>query len=123
MRTARLQGYPEAERRGLAGAFYGRRRIRRRVVVIHVVQPRSRAYLDQPRSRAYLELLAWGLLAIRDDAYGGRIALCRIESDHLHNIPSLLEEPNEQRHLYYIVQERGLYLERLKELGATEYLE
>jgi hypothetical protein len=85
-----------------------------RVVVIHVAQPRL---------RAYLELLGWGLLAIRDDARGGRIALCKIEADHLHNIPTLLEEPNERRHLFYILQERGRYLERLKELGASEYLE
>lgn len=68
-------------------------------------------------------MLKWGLLAIRDNAHSGRIALCEIEADHIHNIPSLLEESNEQRHLFYIVQERGLYLERLKKVGATEYLE
>jgi hypothetical protein len=49
--------------------------------------------------------------------------LCRIEADHLHNIPTLLGETNEHRHVFYIMQERELYLERLRKLGATEYLE
>lgn len=80
-------------------------------------------HVEQPRQRAYLQLLERGLPTIRDSAYGGQIALCEIEADHLHNIPSLLEEPNERRHIFYIVKERGLYLERLRKLGATEYLE
>ena len=75
------------------------------------------------RERAYLDLLDHGLVMVRNFAYGGQLDLCRIEADHLHNIPSLLGESNEHRHVYYIVQERGLYLQRLRELGATEYLE
>jgi hypothetical protein len=75
------------------------------------------------RERAYLDLLDHGLVMVRNFAYGGHLDLCRIEADHLHNIPSLLGESNEHRHVYYIVQERGLYLQRLRELGATEYLE
>jgi hypothetical protein len=35
-------------------------------------------------------------------AYAGQIELCRIEADHLHNIPTLLGEANEDRHVYYI---------------------
>ena len=80
-------------------------------------------HVAEPRSRAYLELLAWGLLAARDRAYAGRADLCAIEADHIHNMPSLIGEPNERRHLYYIVQERGLFLQRLDELGDTEYIE
>jgi hypothetical protein len=75
------------------------------------------------REQAYLSLLHWGLPRLRDSACGGQIDLCHIEADHLHNIPSLFGETNEHRHLYYIEQERGLYLERLVKLGATEYLE
>jgi hypothetical protein len=74
------------------------------------------------RERAYLDLLQHGLVLVRNFAYGGQLELCRIEADHLHNVPTLLGETNEHRHVYYIVQERGLYLERLRELGATEYL-
>lgn len=77
----------------------------------------------QPRQQAYLDLLERGLVMIRNFAYAGNIELCRIEADHLHNIPSLLHEDNERRHVYYIRGERGLYLQRLRERGAAEYLE
>lgn len=75
------------------------------------------------REQAYLTVLHHGLVMVRNSAYGGQIDLCRIEADHLHNIPSLPGEINESRHLYYIEDERGLYLDRLRKLGATEYLE
>jgi hypothetical protein len=75
------------------------------------------------RERAYLDLLHRGLVMARNFAHSGQIDLCRIEADHLHNIPTLLGERNEHRHVYYIVQERGLYLQRLRELDSTEYLE
>jgi uncharacterized protein (TIGR02996 family) len=77
----------------------------------------------QARERAYLDILHHGLVRVRDFAYAGQTQLCEIEADHLHNIPTLLGETNESRHVFYIMQERGLYLERLRRLGATEYLE
>jgi hypothetical protein len=76
----------------------------------------------QPRERAYLDLLHRGLVFLRHCAQAGQTELCRIEADHLHNIPTLLGETNEHRHLYYIQQERGLYLDRLRSMAATEYL-
>ena len=76
-----------------------------------------------PRDRAYLDLLHHGLVLLRNFAHAGQVELCRIEADHLHNIPTLLDEPNEHRHEYYIRGERGLYLQRLREIGATEYVE
>jgi hypothetical protein len=78
---------------------------------------------NQPRDGAYLALLHRGLVMIRNHAHAGHLDLCRIEADHLHNIPTLLAETNEHRHVCYIEGERGQYLERLRELGATEYLE
>ena len=77
----------------------------------------------QPRDQAYLDLLHSGLVLLRTFAHTGAVELCRIEADHLHNIPTLLHESNEHRHDYYIRGERGLYLQRLRELGAAEYLE
>lgn len=77
----------------------------------------------QPREQAYLDLLHRGLIFVRNFAYGGQTDLCHIEADHLHNIPTLLRETNEHGHVFYIMQERGLYLERLRMLGATEHLE
>jgi hypothetical protein len=80
-------------------------------------------HAEDPRQRAYLQVLEHGLVAIRNCAHRGQIALCEIEADHVHNIPSLLGESNELRHRYYILQERGLYLDRLRKLEASEYLE
>jgi hypothetical protein len=69
-----------------------------------------------------LDLLHRGLVLLRNFARSGNVELYRIEADHLHNIPTLLHEDNEHRHEYDIRGEPGLYLQRLRELGA-EYLE
>jgi len=61
-------------------------------------------------------------LSIRELAYAGKTALCEIEADHLHNIPSVFNEANEARHHCYIVPERKHYLEKLKAHGDAEYL-
>ena len=79
-------------------------------------------FVSQARQQAYAEILRWGLLAIREAAYAGKTKLCEIEADHIHNLPDLLNEPNEARHHCYIGQERSYYLDRLKELGDQEYL-
>jgi hypothetical protein len=65
------------------------------------------------RDQAYLEILGFGLHRIRENAALGHIEYCTIESEHLHNIPSLIGETNEQRHQYYIQQERDYYLQRV----------
>jgi hypothetical protein len=77
----------------------------------------------QLREQADLDLLHRGLVLLRNFAHSGDVELCRIEADHLHNIPTLLHEENERRHESYIRGERGLYLRRLPERGAAEYLE
>jgi hypothetical protein len=77
----------------------------------------------QARQQAYLELLEHGLVAIRNHAHAGKIHLCEVEADHLHNLPSLLYETNEFHHHYYLDQERSLYRERLERQGEWEYLE
>jgi hypothetical protein len=79
--------------------------------------------VKQARQQAYLELLERGLVAIRNHAHGGETALCAIEADHIHNLPSLFKETNEARHRFYIIQVRSLYLDRLKQLGAADYLQ
>jgi hypothetical protein len=65
--------------------------------------------------------IRWGLLAIREAAYAGKPKVCEIEADHIHNLPSLLDEPNEARHHYYIAQERPYYLKRLGQLADPDY--
>ena len=77
---------------------------------------------DESRHGAYLEILQHGVLSIRSCAWNNQVELCAIEADDLHNIPSLLDETNEERHLYYIDAERAIYLDRLRSSGMTEYL-
>jgi hypothetical protein len=79
-------------------------------------------YEPKTRDQAYLILLRFGLIWVRDLAWSGRIDLCEIEADHLHNIPSLIGETSEDRHTYYLDVERGLYLERLHALEVTEFM-
>ncbi len=69
----------------------------------------------QGRTDAYRRILYLGLLLIREAARMGDARLCEIEADHLHNLPALLNEPDESRHQYYIRAERSLYLHRLSE--------
>ena len=74
----------------------------------------------ETRADAYLRILHLGLLLIREEARAGNARLCEIEADHLHNLPTLLHEPNDARHQYYIHEERSLYLHRLIELNDPE---
>ncbi len=62
------------------------------------------------RQAAYLGILHCGLLRIRELAHGGHTFQCEVEADHLHNIPSLINEGNESRHDYYMNTERQTYL-------------
>jgi len=75
----------------------------------------------QSRNQAYAAILHSGVLAIRENARVGKTKLCEIEADHLHNLPSLLDESNELRHHYYFSQERRNYLTRLEQLADHEY--
>jgi uncharacterized protein (TIGR02996 family) len=75
------------------------------------------------REEAYLDILHRGLVMVRNHAHADQMQLCQIEADHLHNIPTLLGESNERRHVFYLTAERGYYLERLQKLGATEYMD
>jgi len=77
----------------------------------------------QARLQAYRDILGRGLVLLRNFAHASNVELSRIEADHLHNIPRLLDEDHEYPHEHYIRNERMLYLQRLRELGATEYIE
>src|SRR5687767_15998977 len=66
------------------------------------------------RDAIYVQILHHGLLRIRDSAALGYLQYCAVESEHLHNIPSLIGESNEHRHVYYFSQERAHYLERVE---------
>lgn len=65
------------------------------------------------RDALYVQILHHGLLRLRDSAAGGHIQYCAVEAEHIHNVPSLIGEANEQRHLHYFRQEREQYLEHV----------
>ena len=69
------------------------------------------------RDQIYVQILHVGLLALHNASYGGDAAYWKIESDHLHNLPSLIGDPNEHRHAYYFDQERVAYLDAVQ--GTT----
>jgi hypothetical protein len=73
------------------------------------------------RREAYVRLLTDGLIAIRAAGYDGDAALCEIEADHIHNLPSLLDEQNVHRHHYYIDAECKGYLANLERRGDAAY--
>jgi len=61
--------------------------------------------------RLYVTLLYHGLIAIRNASHGGDLEYCKAESEHLHEVPSLIGETNILRHVYQATAARGLYLE------------
>jgi hypothetical protein len=65
------------------------------------------------RDRIYVEILRFALPQMRDAAEAGMVKYCAIEAEHIHNIPSLIGESNENRHTYYLNVERAYYLERV----------
>jgi hypothetical protein len=67
--------------------------------------------------KSYASILTLGLIALRNAAFNNDIDRCKIESEHLHNVPSLLNESNINRHLYYFNQERVNYIKSTKAHG------
>ena len=59
----------------------------------------------------YKNILTLGLLEIRNAAQAGDAQRCHFESEHLHNLPSLIGEENIERHFYYFNRERMRYVE------------
>lgn len=64
-----------------------------------------------PLSRLYREHLARGLVLLRDAISSRDYEWAEAEVTLLHNIPSLLDEPNIERHRYFWFAERVAYIE------------
>ena len=67
-----------------------------------------------PRQDLYIHLLHAGLLNIRLFADRGNAEMCRIEADHLHNVPGYIVTGNPEDHSYYYNTERELYVARIQ---------
>ncbi|HEY3393495.1 MAG TPA: hypothetical protein VGK58_12365 [Lacipirellulaceae bacterium] len=58
----------------------------------------------------YNKLLSFGLIALREAVRCGDLEWAEAEIELLHNIPSLLEESNPERHRYFWCTERDAYI-------------
>ena len=68
----------------------------------------------------YTSLLHFGLLSLRHAIQLGETEWAKAEVDFLHNVPSLLGEPNAERHRYFWFTERQLYIEWVHAQGREE---
>ncbi len=59
----------------------------------------------------YRELLKLGFVVMRQASEAGDLEWLAAEIELLHNVPSLIEEKNPERHEYFWQQERKVYLE------------
>ncbi len=68
----------------------------------------------------YARLLQLGFLILREAHEAKNDAWVRAEIELLHNVPSLIGEPNAERHRYFLEQERTAYREWVSESGSEE---
>ncbi|MCA9118990.1 MAG: hypothetical protein H6822_16885 [Planctomycetaceae bacterium] len=71
----------------------------------------------------YLRLLQVGFLTIRYAQRRDELPWARVEVQFLHNIPTLIGEPNGLRHRCFWDIERANYLDQLLQLGRPEAVE
>ena len=70
--------------------------------------------------RLYVETLQHGLYRVRDAIRAGEQAWAAALAEFLHNIPSLIGEPNAMRHRYFWEAERTAYMEWVAAHGSEE---
>lgn len=68
--------------------------------------------------RYYARLLQVGLLVIDQALEAEELDWARAEVQHLHNIPTLINEENVERHAYYWNEERASYIDWLTAHGS-----
>lgn len=59
------------------------------------------------------DLLRIGIIRARAAGWDGDAGRCAIETDHIHNIPDLIEDFRAQRLDYYWKAERACYIDRI----------
>jgi hypothetical protein len=69
----------------------------------------------------YLRILTTGLVNVIAAAEDGDTERCRVEAEHIHNIPSLIGEDNINRHLCYANTERKSYADWIYSNVKKEY--
>ena len=66
-------------------------------------------------------ILEVGLLRCRAAAWSGDAARCAIEANHLHNLPSLLNEFSAEKLKYYWDTERAGFVEASSDVTISEF--
>jgi hypothetical protein len=65
----------------------------------------------------YSKLVGFGLISLREAVRCQDLEWAEAEIEQLHNIPSLLDEPNVERHRYFWFTEREAYIQWVKTSG------
>ena len=73
--------------------------------------------------RLYVSILHRGLIAIRNATWSQDLEFCKALSEYLHEIPSLIGEPNLLRHIYQATQASPMFSDWAKENGREDVLE
>jgi hypothetical protein len=68
----------------------------------------------------YLSLLRYGLLLIREALWRGNAEWAKAETEHLHEIPTLIGSANVHRHLDYLQRMRVVYLEFVQSADLSD---
>ena len=74
------------------------------------------------RDSIYREILRAGFESLRGAIEEGNLERCKAETDHLHNIPSLLGHEDETAHLHYLAMERAEYIKWISNAGRKDLL-
>lgn len=69
--------------------------------------------------RLYIELLSHGLAALRNAMQRGAFEYCRCESEHLHEVPSLIGNNNMAVHEFYLTVTRVTYTQCINAIGGS----
>jgi len=68
----------------------------------------------------YARLLQFGFLILREAHEAKNEAWVGAEIELLHNVPSLIGEPNAERHRFFLEKERVAYQQWVSESGTEE---
>lgn len=72
----------------------------------------------EPLNSFYARLLQVGFIVLRQAVWSGDQEWAQMEVQHLHNIPSLINETNVARHRHFWLQERQSYIEWATQKGG-----
>jgi len=67
-----------------------------------------------------LGLIRIGLLRTRVFGWDGLAEDCALEADHLHNLPTIVQEPKTESLVYYYDVERPAFIQRAKDTMEFE---